>query len=254
MLFAIAFNTFRETIRDKILYNLIVFALIIIGSSFALPFLTVEYNHNITIEMGLNSIWFFGVVISIFLGINLISKEIDQHTIYSVISKPIPRYMFLLGKYIGLAITLAFNIIIMIILLSLVLIFTQGYVQLNLLIALLVIYLELLIIIAFSLLFSTFASSTILSTMFSFSLFLIGQFTLDIKVFGEKSEIASFTIFSKILYYILPNLGNFKINALIVNNQTITIGYIISLILYALLYISFLFSLSIIIFQRREFK
>ena len=119
---AIAINTFKEAIRDKILYNLLFFALLMIGASLLLATLTVGEQSKIIIDIGLASINIFGVLIAVFLGIGLISKEIEKRTIYNIIAKPVPRYQFLIGKYIGLLLTIVVNTIIMGVWLYLVLI------------------------------------------------------------------------------------------------------------------------------------
>jgi hypothetical protein len=106
---SIALNTFRENLRDKLLYNLLVFALLMIGSSVILSRLTLGEFHRLILDLGLGSINFFGVLIAIFVGIGLVSKEIEKKTIYTIVSKPVARYQFLLGKYVGLTITLFVN-------------------------------------------------------------------------------------------------------------------------------------------------
>ena len=111
----IALNTFRETLRDKILYNLVFFGLLLIGSSILLSTLTMGEQAKIIQDLGLASINLFGVLIAIFVGIGLVSKEIEKRTIYSIIAKPIPRYQFLLGKYFGLTLTLFVNMSIMVV-------------------------------------------------------------------------------------------------------------------------------------------
>src|SRR2546428_10599829 len=109
----IAMNTFRETLRDKILYNLVFFGLLLIGSSILLSTLTIGEQVKIIQDIGLASINVFGVIIAIFVGIGLVSKEIEKRTIFTIIAKPVPRYLYLLGKYSGLALTLLVNIGIM---------------------------------------------------------------------------------------------------------------------------------------------
>jgi len=112
---SIGLNTFRETLREKLLYNLLIFALLMIGSSMLLSRLTLGDANRLILDLGLASINLFGVVIAIFVGIGLVSKEIDKKTIYTIVSKPVPRYEFLLGKYVGLGITLLTNTAIMVV-------------------------------------------------------------------------------------------------------------------------------------------
>src|SRR5712691_10854438 len=110
----IALNTFKENLRDKILFNLVVFGLLLIGSSILLSTLTIGEQATIIKDVGLGSISLFGTLIAIFVGIGLVSKEIEKRTIYTIIAKPLRRYQFLLGKYFGLTLTLFVNIAIMV--------------------------------------------------------------------------------------------------------------------------------------------
>ena len=110
---SIALNTFRENLRDKLLYNLLVFALLMIGSSLLLMRLTLGEFHRLLLNVGLGSINIFGVLIAIFVGIGLVNKEIEKKTIYTIVSKPVARYQFLIGKYLGLTMTLFVNTVIM---------------------------------------------------------------------------------------------------------------------------------------------
>ncbi len=122
----IALNTYRETVRDKVLYNLLLFALILIGSSYILGQISVYQEVKIIKDLGLAAIAVFGTVIAIFIGIGLVSKEIDKRSLYGLLSKPVSRFEFLLGKYFGLCLTLAVNVIIMAAGLYLVLFYMTG--------------------------------------------------------------------------------------------------------------------------------
>ena len=109
----IALNTYRETLRDKILYNLLLFAFVLIGGSVVLGELTIMEHHKIVTDMGLAAINVVGVVIGMFVGIGLVSKEIERRTVYTIMARPITRTQFILGKYAGLIITLMANMLIM---------------------------------------------------------------------------------------------------------------------------------------------
>ena len=184
---AIAFNTFRENLRDKLLYNLLVFALLMIGSSVLLSRLTLGEFHRLILDLGLGSINFFGVLIAIFVGIGLVSKEIEKKTIYTIVSKPVARYQFLLGKYLGLTITLFVNTVVMALGLLVVLYAQAVPVEGMLFKALALIFVEFMVITAVALLFSTFTSAT-LSAIFTLAMYVIGHLTADLKVFGAKMD------------------------------------------------------------------
>lgn len=166
---SIAFNTFRENLRDKLLYNLLIFALLMIGSSLILMRLTLGEFHRLILDIGLGSINFFGVLIAIFVGIGLVSKEIEKKTIYTIISKPVARFQFLLGKYVGLSLTLLINTAIMACGLLAVLYVQDVPIHAVLFKALIMIVVEFMVITAVALLFSTFSSATF-SAIFTLAL------------------------------------------------------------------------------------
>src|SRR5512138_1237065 len=120
----IAGNTFRENIRDRILYNLILFALIMILSSLSLGKLTLGNEDKVILDLGLSSISIFGMLIAIFIGIGLVYKELEKRTVYALLAKPVHRYEWILGKYLGLLFTLLVNVAIMTVGLALAMLYT----------------------------------------------------------------------------------------------------------------------------------
>ena len=106
-IWVVALNTFREAVRDRLLYNLLFFAALLIGSSIVLAKLHIGYDERIYRDVGLAAIAFFGVLIAIFVGINLVHREISLKTVYSMLAKPVHRSEFLIGKYLGLVVLLA---------------------------------------------------------------------------------------------------------------------------------------------------
>src|SRR5438128_3840696 len=109
----IARNAFREAVRDRVLYNLVVFALLLIAGSIFLGELSAGQESKIIIDLGLSAMLLFGAFIAIFVGVGLVYKEIERRTLYAILSKPIGRGQFLLGKYLGLCLTLLINVVIM---------------------------------------------------------------------------------------------------------------------------------------------
>lgn len=249
----IALNTFRETIREKILYNLLFFALLMIGSSILLSALTIGEQSKIIMDIGLASINIFGVLIAIFVGIGLVSKEIEKKTIYTIISKPIYRYQFLLGKYLGLLITLFVNTSIMVIGFFSVLVFMRYNITPDIMKAILLIFIELMVITALALLFSTFTSST-LSAIFTVSIYVIGHLSGDLKSLAAKVGNPIIIFMLDALYYIIPNLKNFNIKGEVVHKIALDPFLVTMSVLYGLLYICMILLASVIIFQRRDFK
>ena len=109
----IALGAFKESVRERVLYNLIVFAFLMIGAAILLGSISVGVEQIILVNLGLAAISVFGLLIAIFIGIGLVSKEIDRRTIYNILSKPVTRAEFILGKYAGLLLTLFVNTAIM---------------------------------------------------------------------------------------------------------------------------------------------
>ena len=250
---AISFNTFREAIKDKILYNLLIFSLIIIVASVFLGNLTIGENEKIIKDVGLASMSVFGMLISTLVGISLVYKEIDKKTIYTVITKPIRRSEFLLGKYLGLLLTLFINISIMTFALFTILKLQKYSFNLSLLYAIALIFLELVLITSIAIMFSTFSTPTF-SAIFTLSFYIIGHLTEDLLSFGREAKGAALGLLTKICYYILPNLESFNIRAEMVRGIPVTAQYIIYTILYGIFYSALIFILSTLIFRRREFN
>lgn len=259
---AIAHNTFRENIRDKILYNLILFALIMILSSVALGQLTLGQEEKVIVDLGLTSISAFGTLIAIFIGIGLVYKELEKRTVYALLAKPIHRYEFILGKYLGLLGTLLVNVIIMVAGLYLTLFWHGGvgilsYVRL--LPAVYLILLSLALTTALALLFSTF-STPALSAVFTFFLWATGHFNSDLFEFGRLTKSRLVQLLCNFLYYALPNFGNFtwagsqNVIQSAAYFQPIASSTVVWITLYTLIYCGILLLMAVMIFSRRDFK
>lgn len=249
---AIALNTFRENLRDKLLYNLLIFALLMIGSSLLLMRLTLGEFHRLLLDVGLGSINIFGVLIAIFVGIGLVNKEIEKKTIYTIVSKPVARYQFLIGKYLGLTLTLLVNTLIMAGGLLLVLVAQDVPIENLLFKALGLIFLEFMVITAVALLCSTFTSAT-LSAIFTLAVYVIGHLTADLKMFGEKMD-EGMRLMANGLYYILPNLERFNLKGNVIHHIEVSGMDLLLIVAYGLTYVAFLLLSASIIFQRRDFR
>ncbi|MEW6719077.1 MAG: ABC transporter permease subunit [Thermodesulfobacteriota bacterium] len=208
---SICSNTFRETIRNKILYAILAFAFFAIGMTFFLADLSVGDFARIIADVGLASIHVFGVVMAIFLGITLISNEVDRRTIYIILSKPVRRHEFILGKTLGLSLTLALTTLAMAAVLFAVHMAYRygGRAEPGIFVASAGIYMELVLLTCLACLFSTF-TTPVLSAIFTISLFLLGHLTGYLHSVAEQSEVAVVQWGGKALYYLLPNLEIFN--------------------------------------------
>jgi ABC-type transport system involved in multi-copper enzyme maturation permease subunit len=248
----IALNSFRENIRDRILYNLLVFALLMIVLTIALVQLSTGEWERITIDVGLSSISIFGSMMAIFLGISLVSKEIERRTIYTLLSKPISRASFLLGKYLGLVLTILVNISIMVLVYVAILYYLTGHFSWAQAQAIILIFISLMIVVAIALFFSTFSTPT-LSAIFTLSLFVIGHLTGDIKAFSEKSGKPLVEYFGKAIYYALPNLSNYSMVDNATYAQAMATGNFLLAISAGILTTAIILILAGLILEKRDF-
>jgi len=253
---AIALGAFKESVRERVLYNLIVFAFLMIGAAILLGSISVGVEQIILVNLGLGAISVFGLLIAIFIGIGLVSKEIERRTIYNILSKPVTRAEFILGKYAGLLLTLFVNTAIM----------TAGFYlalaiqkkglalhDLSLLIAIYFILLQLAMVVGVAVFFSC-ISTSILSAVFTFCLFVIGNFSSDLRWFGQESGSPLLEKATAVLYYVLPNFGDFNVINQAAHGVRIPALLIAANTCYALLYITILVSGAILIFEEREFR
>ncbi|MBH0203414.1 MAG: ABC transporter permease subunit [Nitrospira sp.] len=249
---SIAANTFRENLREKLLYNLLFFALLMIGSSILLSRITLGDYHRLILDLGLASINLFGVLIAIFVGIGLVSKEVDRKTIYTIVSKPIPRYVFLVGKYCGLVMTLFANTVVMVVGLLIVLQVMDVPITGLVFKSLALIFLELMVITAVAVLFSTFTSAT-LSAIFTLAVYVIGHLSGDLKEFAKKLDEVSQMVINAV-YYTLPNLERFNLKGHVIHHLDFGLADMALTSAYGLIYAAFLLLLASVIFQRRDFQ
>ena len=251
-IWAVAACTIREAVRDKLLYNLVAFALLLIVSTILLSRLTLGDFHRLVLDVGLASINLSGVIIAVFVGVGLVNREIDRKTIYVVLSKTIPRWQFLLGKYLGLAGTVAGNVVLMAVGLVLVLWLMDIPVRGELAEALLAICLELWVLTAVALLCST-VTSTTLSAICTLTVYVVGHSIRQLTTLGEQLDPIGRSVVTAVAY-VLPDLERFNLKGLVIEPQLFGSLEFVGLIAYGLTYIGFLLALATAVFQRRDFQ
>lgn len=249
----VALNTYRETVRDKVLYNLVLFALLMIASSYVLGAISVYQEIKVIKDLGLASISIFGMVIAIFIGIGLVAKEIDKRTLYGILPKPISRSQFLLGKYFGLCLTLLVNVMVMTVGLYVLLFLMKEPFEPALLKAIFLIYLELALLVAVAILFSTFTSS-VLAGLFAGFVYVAGYLSSDLKNLESVVDSAFLPQVTRVLYYLLPNFKNFDVKAAVVAGDPVPWSQLGWATAYAAAYIAILLVASCWIFQKRNLK
>ena len=251
---AITLNTFREAVRDRVLYNLILFVLLLVASAPLFGQISIGMERLILVNVGLSSISLFGVIIAIFIGIGLVSKEIEKKTLYTILSRPVRRWEFILGKYLGLVMTLVVNTALMTVGFYIALMFTNGLHKTDslLLVAIYFTVLQFLIVTALTVLFSTF-SSPIFSAIFAFALFVIGTFAEDLKNFAAISKGAA-KLLATAAAYVMPNFASLNVIAQTAHDQGVGGRLILFNTLYALLYSASAVAAAVLIFERRNLK
>lgn len=249
---SIAFNTFKEAIRDRILYLLFFFAASCFIFSRILALLTVGDRVKIISDVGLASLSLFGALMAILMGTGLVYKEIDKKTIYTLLSKPLYRYQFLLGKFFGLVLTLFIMLLLMSLIFLALLFFHTFAIEWEMFIAIFYIFLELCIITAVAILFSCF-STPILSSIFSLSFYLIGHVSWGLEALIQKMKPGLGKTLIQILYTFLPDLENFNFKTEIVHHIDIPSKIFLTSFLYGIFYTLFILVLAVIVFRRRDF-
>jgi ABC-type transport system involved in multi-copper enzyme maturation permease subunit len=248
----IALNTFRENLRDKILYNLLLFALLLIGASMVLGELTIAEKKKMVFDIGLAAINLVGVVIAVFVGIGLVSKEIERRTVYTIMARPISRAQFILGRYCGLALTLLVNVSVMLVVYLITLWVNQVSLHLAMFQAVALIYVELLLVTAIALFFSTFSSATLSATM-TLGFYVVGHLTTDLRTLAEKSTQSAVKAVTTVLYYVCPNLEALNLKGEAAAGLAMGASYLTLAAAYGLLYAAVLVTGACFVFQRRDF-
>jgi ABC-type transport system involved in multi-copper enzyme maturation permease subunit len=251
----IATNTFREAVRDRVLYNLIAFAVLLSGAAVLVGQISIDIEKLVVINLGLTAVSLFGIVIAIFIGIGLVSKEIEKRTLYTVLSRPVRRWEFIVGKFFGLAGTLVVNTFFMAIgVFGALFYVSHKFVRADALIfvALYFIILEFLIICSLALLFSSF-STPLLSAVFAFSLFVIGSFAEDLRGFaGMAHGITRWIVVAAA--YLVPNFSVFNVVSSIAHEQPVPAQIVLHNTFYALFYTIMALSAAVLIFEHRNLK
>lgn len=262
----VAVAVFRESVRDKVFYNLVLFAVLLVGASIVIGQLTAGQDVKIIKDLGLSATSLFGVFIAVFVGISLVSKEVDRRSVYPLLAKPIRRGELIVGKYAGLLLTLLVNTTVMTVALYAVLFFLARGIPANvqrswdapvmdpaLLKAIALIYVDLAVVTAVALFFSSY-SSPMLSGIFTLAVYVAGQFTADLRHFNDIVDAPAAAAIARTAYYVLPDFSKFDVKLAVVHGLPVTGAYMATASLYGLVYIAALLFGAAAIFARRDFK
>ncbi|MGP1383294.1 MAG: ABC transporter permease [Thainema sp.] len=254
-IWVIASNVFRETIRDRILYLVGLFAIVFLLALLLLPSVAASTEDKILLDVGLAGITLIGLVVSVFVGTGLINKEIEKRTVLVLLAKPVSRSEFILGKHLGLTAVIAVLLALM------AAIYLGGLYWQNIAfplesiaISLLFLLLELSLIIAVALLFGS-TMSSLLASLLTFAIYLVGHFSQDLVRLGQLSEQADIQRITNSIYLILPDLSRLDLKNLAVYGMDAlpSTANLLLNVAYGFLYMIVLLCLSTLIFLRRQF-
>jgi ABC-type transport system involved in multi-copper enzyme maturation permease subunit len=252
-IWTVATNGFREVIRDRIFYFVGFFALLLAIALRLLPEISVGTHEKIFLDLGLGAMALLGAIVAIFVGTGLINKEIEKRTVLVLIPKPLSRAELVLGKHLGLSAVLAVMLAIMTAIYFTLLSLSKITYPLNsILVSQLFLLIELALIIAVAITFGVFTSS-ILATLFSFGIYLMGHISSNLLELGALSKNATVESITKAIYLILPDLERLNLKNQAVYGLLPDSSQLFSNALYGILYAALLLSIAILIFSRREF-
>ncbi|MCC7009335.1 MAG: ABC transporter permease [Acidobacteria bacterium] len=263
----VAWHVFKESVRDRVLYGIGAFALLLVIASIAIAQLSAGEDVKIIKDLGLSTLELAGALMSVFIGVGLVAREIDRRSIFSLLAKPLPRWEFVTGKYIGLVATIAVNLAAMTAALYLVL----GYLDWQalpverrawdapamdpwLLLAVGMILLELALLTAVALFFSSFSSNALLSVAFTVGVFVTGLYSADLRGFGDVVDVSPAVAWLVgLVGWAVPAFSAFDVKASVVHGLVLPNGFVAFTVAYAILYAAGLVGAAVAVFGRREF-
>ncbi len=252
--FALALNTMREAIRNRVLYSVLAFAILLVGISAIFGSASIGDSNRYVKDFALMAISLFGVIIAVMLGVNLLHQELSKKTILNTLSKPVARWHFIVGKFLGLLATLTLILSGMALGLALFMSLIEGYFDWGILLATAASLLEVMIIIAFAVFFSSFLVTPTLAGLFSIGCFIAGRSTQYLDYFFSEDMSPLLQSGARWLSALLPRLDHFLLADRLVHEIPLEPSTFPYLVGYALFYTATLLLLTVLIFERREFK
>lgn len=250
-IWAVAATAYRESVRERVLYNLVLFAAIMTASGLLLGELSIRQDKKIIMDVGLLAMEVFGTLIALFVGVGLVSKEIERQSLYPLLAKPVTREEFLLGKFVGLSFTLFVNTVVMTLVLYLILFLKWREADATLLKAVYPIFLGLLLVVSLALLFSTVTSSA-LAAVCAFCLVTLGRYADVIRNMREVLPGVPSWL-TQALYYVVPNFRNFDLKNRVVYGDPVPAGDLAWITVYAFTYLAIVLGAALVSFRSREF-
>lgn len=258
-IYAIGLNTFREAIRKRFLYALLILVIGIDLFALVLGEMSLQEEARVIVDVGLGATSVFGCLAAIILGVLLLYTEIQRRTIHTILSKPLERHEFVLGKYLGMALTLSLVVAVFTLALALVMALQDVEISTDILKAVVLTYIEVLVVAGIAVFFSSF-SSPILSGVFSFFVWFLGRITPEIRAAIQSTEDRSIELVAGAALRVVPDLHLFSVSGGTVEGKYVSVhsdfvgwDYVAIASGYGLLYLAVLLTLSAVIFARRDF-
>ena len=250
-LWALAANTFKEAVRDRVLHSIFFFAIISVFLSLALKEMTIGDQEKVVRSVAQGGLDLFASIIAIFLGISLVWKELDKKTIYTVLSKPIPRWTFVLGKYLGLMMTIAVELLLLTLVYVAVITLQQSFPPSVFFVSIGMLVLELMLLTAWATLFSAYSSPTT-AAAFTLSVFIIGHLADDIWIFSNQSDNPGLRELGRALYWALPNFEVLSIREQAVHRLAVPWSQVGPAAAYGVGYTAAVLSAAVAVFQAKD--
>ena len=250
---AVALNTFRESVRERVLVVAVLFGAILMGSSVFLSPLAVGAKQKIVMDVGLAAISIVGVLVAVFLGSALVHKEVDREAIYLVLTRPVSRCAYLVGKLAGVVTAVSCMFIIMTAIMIGAIMLGSGALRPAVFACLYLSLLETIVISSLVMFFSTF-TTPMLSAFFTLCMFAAGSLSGDLRIFASKFGGAGMKAVASVFYYLLPNLKVFNLRHEAVHDLPFQGTDCLLATLYAAVYSAVVMYFACLAFRRREFK
>lgn len=248
----IALNTFREIIRDRILYGIVVFALLLMGVSLVLGELSFAEQARISAGFGFAGIQMSAAILAMFAGSTLVAREIEKQTVLTLLAKPVTRTQFLVGKFVGLGFVLSTVMIGLSAVVAILLMALGLSLELTFFQALHGIFLEALLLISVALFFGSFARP-VMTVVFSVSLFLIGHWVDSLGFFIERSQSGAFKVAMQVVWQVMPNLERFNWRSAPIYGSVVPAYDVLVASIYCLGWVLLLMTATAVLFRRRDF-
>lgn len=249
----IATNVFREVIRDRVLYLLVLYAAFLAAAVRLLPEIAATTENKIMLDVGLAAMTLLGLVIAVFVGTGLVNKEIEKRTVLVMMAKPISRIEFIVGKHLGLSAVLAVLVAVMTAFyMGLLSVSRIPYPMTSIAVSSVFLFLQLSLMTAVAIAFGVFTSS-LLATLLTFTVFLMGSFSANLVALGAQSKNPAIEAATRNLYLVLPDLSRLDLKNQAVYGLLPGTDVLLQNALYAVLYIIVLLAIATLIFSRRQF-